>query len=136
MVNFNLNRDDSVIDDYFARRTYDESGNYIVKGLTARSRFHLKSGDNQGVFTTGNTDTLSIDISPGKAYVRGFDVYLPGTTVLDVDKPRDTKTVKNASVSYEMGSLLKVNNVNGTPFINIGGAVSYTHLTLPTKRIV
>ena len=64
---------------------------------------------------------MCVKLSPGKAYVKGFDVYLPGTTVLDVEKPRDTKTVKSASVSYEMGSLLKVNNVNGTPFINIGG---------------
>ena len=64
---------------------------------------------------------MCIKLSPGKAYVRGYDVYLPGTTVVDVDKPRDTKSVKAASVPFTMGSLIKVNNVTGTPFINIGG---------------
>ena len=46
---------------------------------------------------------------------------MPGTTVVDVEKPRDTKTVKTASIPFNMGSVIKVNNVSGTPFINIGG---------------
>ena len=67
---------------------------------------------------------MCVKLSPGKAYVRGHDVYLPGTTVLDVDKPRDTKTVNNASIPFNMGSLLKVNRTTGAPFINIGGTES------------
>ena len=66
-------------------------------------------------------DLMCVKLSPGKAYVRGFDVSLPGTTVVDVEKPRDTKTVKTASIPFNMGSVIKVNNVSGTPFINIGG---------------
>ena len=46
-----------------------------------------------------------------KAYVRGYDVYLNGTTVIDVDKPRDVKDIPSASVPFSMGSLLRVNNV-------------------------
>ena len=60
-------------------------------------------------------------LSAGKAYVRGFDVYLPGTTVVDIEKPRDTKTIKVASIPFNMGSLVKLNHVIGSPFINIGG---------------
>ena len=67
---------------------------------------------------------MCVKLSPGKAYVKGFDVYLPGTTVVDVEKPRDTKTVKAASIPFSMGSVIKVNNVSGSPFINIGGDVS------------
>ena len=44
--------------------------------------------------------------------------------MLDVDKPRDTETVNLASIPFEMGSLLRVNNVQGTPFINIGGGTA------------
>ena len=36
-------------------------------------------------------------------------------------KPRDTKDVKTASIPFNMGSVIKVNNVTGSPFINIGG---------------
>ena len=121
----------SEIKKYFAKRTFDESGNYAVKPFTVNLQNSLNDEvRTAGLFTEGqktddgndpSEDLLAVKLSPGKAYVRGFDVYLPGTTVLDVEKPRDTKTVKSASVSYEMGSLLKVNNVNGTPFINIGG---------------
>ena len=44
--------------------------------------------------------------------------------MLDVDKPRDTETVNLASIPFEMGSLLRVNNVQGTPLINIGGGTA------------
>ena len=121
----------SEIKKYFAKRTFDESGNYAVKPFTVNLQNSLNDEvRTAGLFTEdqktddGNNpseDLMCVKLSPGKAYVRGFDVYLPGTTVLDVEKPRDTKTVKSASISYEMGSLLKVNNVHGTPFINIGG---------------
>ena len=46
---------------------------------------------------------MCVKLSPGKAYVRGFDVSLPGTTVVDVEKPRDTKDVKTASIPFEYG---------------------------------
>ena len=67
---------------------------------------------------------MCVKLSPGKAYVRGYDVSLPGTTVVDVEKPRDTKDVKTASIPFNMGSVIKVNNVTGTPFINIGGSTT------------
>ena len=124
----------SEIKKYFAKRTFDESGNYAVKPFTVNIQNSLNDEiRTAGLFTEGqktdegndpSEDMMCVKLSPGKAYVKGFDVYLPGTTVLDVDKPRDTKTIKNASVSYEMGSLLKVNNVNGVPFITIGGATN------------
>ena len=64
---------------------------------------------------------MCVKLSPGKAYVRGYDVSLPGTTVIDVEKPRTTKTIKNASIPFSMGSLIKVNNVIGAPKISLGG---------------
>ena len=54
----------------------------------------------------GNTpsdDLMCVKLSPGKAYVRGFDVYLPGTTVVDVEKPRDVKSIGATSVPFRMG---------------------------------
>ena len=68
---------------------------------------------------TPSEELLSVQISPGKAYVRGFDIEKPETTILDVQKPRDTKETASASVPFEMGNLLQVNNVSGTPVIGI-----------------
>ena len=119
---------------YFAKRTYDESGNYSIEPFRVNTQNSLNDEiDSGGLYTAnqktdkGNDpsdDLMCVKLSPGKAYVRGFDVYLPGTTVVDVEKPRDVKSVKAASVPFNMGSTIKVNNVSGSPFINIGGDVT------------
>ena len=127
-------QDDSVysqIKKYFAKRTYDESGNYAVEPFRVNLQNSLNDEiESNGLYTEnqltdeGNKpseDTMCVKLSPGKAYVKGYDVYLNGTTVLDVDKPRDVKDIPSASVPFSMGSLLRVNNVQGTPYINLGG---------------
>ena len=116
---------------YFAKRTFDESGNYAVEPFRVTTQNSLNdevgSGglyiENQAT-DEGNTpsdDLMCVKLSPGKAYVRGYDVSLPGTTVIDVEKPRSTKTIKNASIPFSMGSLINVNNVHGAPKISLGG---------------
>ena len=119
---------------YFAKRTFDESGNYSIEPFRVNTQNSLNDEISSGGLYTENQktdngndpsdDLMCVKLSPGKAYVRGFDVYLPGTTVVDVEKPRDVKSVKAASVPFNMGSTIKVNNVSGSPFINIGGDVT------------
>ena len=126
----------SEIKKYFAARTFDESGNYAVEPFRVNTQNSLNDEINsRGLYTSdqltdkGNTpsdDLMCVKLSPGKAYVRGFDVYLPGTTVLDVEKPRDVKTIGASSISFSMGSLLKVNNVFGSPYISLGGSNNNT----------
>ena len=121
----------SEIKKYFAKRTFDESGDYSVEPFRVNLQESLNDErGNDGLFTDdrltdeGNTpdaDLMCVKLSPGRAYVKGFDVDLSGTTVLDVNKPRTTNTIDNLSIPFKMGSLLRVNNVQGTPFINIGG---------------
>ena len=62
---------------------------------------------------------MCVKVSAGTAYVKGYDVDITGTQVLDVEKPRDKKEVPSALVPYEMGTILKVNNVFGLPAPNI-----------------
>ena len=117
----------NLIRDYFAKRTYEESGDYSVGKFGVEVKESLNDGvSNEGVFNSdqttdqGNTpsdDLVSVKISAGKAYVRGYDIETVGTTILDVDKPRDTQTVANSLVPFEFGTLVKVNNVFGTPKI-------------------
>ena len=58
-------------------------------------------------------------VSPGKAFVQGWEVNRNGTSILDVAKPRDKETIDRANVSFTVGNLLRVNNVFGTPFIGV-----------------
>ena len=126
----------SEIKKYFAARTFDESGNYAVEPFRVNTQNSLNDEiSSRGLYTSdqltdqGNTpsdDLMCVKLSPGKAYVRGFDVYLPGTTVSDVEKPRDVKQIGASSISFNMGSLLKVNNVFGSPYISLGGSNNNT----------
>jgi hypothetical protein len=117
----------NIIRDYLAQRTYDESGDYVVDPFTFSLNNSLNDGlGNNGLFfsnektSEGNTpsdDLMCVKFSPGKAYVRGYDIEKTGTTIIDVEKPRDTETVTTANIPFLMGNLIRVNNVSGAPKI-------------------
>ena len=87
----------------FARRTNDESGDYYVKpfSITPRNTLNNYEGNN-GLFNTSDTtynnnrpaESLgTYKISPGKAYVKGYEVESNAPKFLDFQKPRSTKTL-------------------------------------------
>lgn len=111
----------NLLRDYMAKRTADESGNYIVKGLSVRAREHLISGNNQGVFTSaqgGLATKLVIDVEPGKAYVQGYDNELLVTQHVQIDKATDYASVEQAAVLADFGQYLIVDNVVGNWDVN------------------
>ena len=115
----------NLIRDYLAERTYDESGNYAVDPFnpSIHNSLNNRLGNNGLFFNNEKTyegnipsdDLMCVKISPGKAYVRGYDVENISTTILDVEKPRDTQPVSNVNIPFEMGNSLRVNNVSGSP---------------------
>ena len=119
----------ALLKEYIAKRTYEESGDYVVDPFSIEVNESLNDRTNsEGVFypnqrtDQGNTpseDLLALKISPGKAYIKGFDVEKPVTTILDVSKSRDTNKVESTSIPFQMGNLLKVNNTHGTPRVGI-----------------
>jgi hypothetical protein len=120
----------SVINNELARRTHDESGNYYVKPFVVTPTESLNDGEgNRGLLaadqvTPGGSvpsDDLALyQISPGKAYVKGYEIETVGTTVLDAPKPRTTKTVNNRSIFYNTGSTINLNRVYGAPLVGSG----------------
>ena len=119
----------SLIRDYFAERTFDESGHYSVQKFDVQVKNSLNDGvSNEGIFrsneitdqqNTPTDDLMCVKISAGKAYVKGYDIELTGANIIDVDKPRDKQTVDASLVPYQMGTILRVNNVFGAPAPNI-----------------
>ena len=115
----------NVIRDYIAERTFDESGHYTVDEFVLNVSNSLNDRiDNDGLFLENETtdegnnpsdDLMCVQVSPGKAYVAGYDVELDSTATIDVEKPRDTENVDSITVPFEMGHLLRVNNVAGAP---------------------
>ena len=132
----------NILSEEFARRTYDESGDYYVKAPTISARETLDDLiSNDGVFNenqkTYNNNTPSDDlgtysISPLKAYISGFEVETVSTIFLDFPKPRTTKTLQNQSINYVTGPTYTLNRVFGLPLIGL--STSYT-LSLRDSRV-
>ena len=120
----------SQIGDEMARRTYDESGDYYVKpfDVTVLNSLNDNKG-NRGVFQAGQftyggetpTDNLSLyKVSPGKAYVRGYEVETISPTFLDAPKPRTVATKEDQKIIYNTGPTLRLNRSFGNPTVGIG----------------
>ncbi len=135
------NTEYSVLGETLARRTFDESGDYSVRPFGVDVRESLDDGLNEGVYAAGtNTDQgattneglMAVQISPGKAYVRGYEIETSAPTFLDLAKPRTTEEFKGAITPAEVGNFTKVTKVYGTPDLSpfVSGEI-----TDPYKKI-
>ena len=121
------------IRDWVAERTYEESGDYSITPFRMGVFNSLNDNiGNNGLFFSDDTteqgnepsdDLMCLKLSAGEAYVRGYNVEKVGTTIIDVDKPRDVGIRSDVGLSYEMGNVIKVNNVT-KGIINSGNVVS------------
>ena len=78
----------------------------------------------EGQFTaagsTPSADLAICRVSPGKAYVRGYEVETISPSFIDVPKPRATRTIENTFFPYSTGPTLKLNSVYRSPTIGVG----------------
>jgi hypothetical protein len=128
----------NLIRDYFAKRTFEESGNYTLNKFGIDVLDCLNDGiSGDGVYRSneitdsGNVpsdDLMCVKVSSGKAYVKGYDVSLDSSKTIDVVKPRDKQIVDSALVPYQMGTVFKVNNVFGVPAPNINDDTKFVEL--------
>ena len=133
----------SVLGNTLAARTFDESGNYTVRPFGFEIRESIDNDyqgvTNLGTYASGATtddggtaaeDLLTLKISAGKAYVKGYRIEKLGNTRVDISKARDVKNVNAGITTFELGNFLNITNVYGTPDIgNISGE------TTPYKEI-
>ena len=132
----------NILSQELARRTYDESGNYYIKEFTTSLRDSLNDGEgNRGIYEEGQTtaqgsvpnENLAIyRISPGKAYVKGFEVETRSTTLIDCLKPRTTRLLQNQAINFGFGPTFEVDTVFGSA--TIGFNTSNT-LSLRDQRV-
>lgn len=123
-TNYNL------IANELARRTYDESGDYYVKPFSVSVKESLNDRvGNNGIYlpteqtkqgNIPNESLGSFTISPGKAYIRGYEVETISSSLLDFSKPRSTEKEENASLPFGVGRQLILNNVYGSIPVGFG----------------
>ena len=134
----------SVFGDTLARRTFDESGDYTVRPFQIDAREGItstvKGEEFRGVYANANDETQDgnaatedkfvLAVSPGKAYVRGYEIEKTAITFKDVNKARSFDTVNTGTLNTELGNFLKIDNLYNQPQVSdISGE------TTPYKQI-
>ena len=104
----------NVIGDEMAKRTYEESGNYVL------DQFIVSTRDSTTFSQTASSFKINID--PGKAYINGYRVETDQYRA-DVAKGIATATNTNAKIRLGYGNYVRVNQAGGNFAFNIGGLI-------------
>jgi len=88
--------------DQIARRTYEESGDYVV------DPFAIGTEE-----ISGNTTHINAQIGAGVAYVKGYRVETNNTTRLPIKKATVSANVTSQEVALTYGNYVEVDNVIG-----------------------
>ena len=94
------------IENTLAQRTFDANGDFVLQQFTSSFREHLVDGFNRGfyeAFQGGDESKVVMQISPGKAYVKGYSIDKTGTTNLELNKARTTESLTNANTPARLG---------------------------------
>ena len=124
----------NVLEETLARRTYDESGDYVVEDFPFNIREFYQTSENTGLYSLNVTTGLVNDIplsdaknklvgtvGSGKAYVKGFEIVNKETKYVNLDKSTDTIDRDNVLVKSTGPSTFFVTNVFGSIPVNQEG---------------
>ena len=106
------------IEQALARRTFDANGDFVIRQFTSSFREHLIEGFNRGFYESfqgGDESKVVMQISPGKAYVKGFEVTKDGTSNITLNKARTTESLTNANTPARLGNKLRLSGSYGLP---------------------
>jgi len=96
------------INDLIAKRTYEESGNYITKPFIAKYETNDSS-----------SNYLDLLVSPGVAYVYGYRAAIKEQRKIPIAKPQTYTTENNVNIPSIYGNYLLVND-SSVAALNLG----------------
>ena len=113
----------SAIMDTMAKRTFDTNGDFIIKNFVPTI-----------VNDPQNLDKLVLKVSPGSAFVQGYEIEKISTSTISVDKSRTTATDNSYIINSAYGNYTLVSGlVGGLPNINGSTLVELHNNTTPTS---
>ena len=134
------NTEYSHIADTFARRTFDESGNYTVRPFQYDLTECVTINENEGRYAAGvkteegntaSTDLLTLKVSPGKAYIEGYEMEKIAPSLIDITKARDFENYNAGVSTFNLGNFSLITNIYGSPDISL-----ITGETTPFKTLL
>ena len=90
----------NVLGEEMARRTHEESGNYILESFPLSTDDRIPSG-------AANSE-VQVVVGQGTAYVKGYRVENSGERSFTIDQIASTDTINNQNVSMEYGNYLEI----------------------------
>ena len=103
----------NVLGEEMARRTYEESGNYILETFPITTDDRIPTG-------AANSEVQCV-VGPGTAYVKGYRVENSGERSFQIDQIGQTETVNNQNVSMEYGNYFEIDTTsNSQGYLNLG----------------
>jgi len=95
----------NILGEEMARRTYEESGNYVLESFPVSSDDRIPEG-------SANTEVTAL-LGQGVAYVKGFRIENSGERSFTIDQIQSTETVNNQSIGIEYGHYVDVTGFSG-----------------------
>ncbi|QNH71363.1 virulence-associated VriC protein [Rhizobium phage AF3] len=93
------------------------AGDYKIKEVLSSTVFTFDTQRSNTVTeknkTVYRTDHFGVQISSGKAYVKGHPITLPGTTNIEIAKARTVDTSRNSSLSIGYGRYVVADSMTG-----------------------
>lgn len=137
--------DYNLLEDTLARRTFDESGDYVVDNFSVDVREYSQKDGNNGIFsadefslypditdpdnviqsklTAGEVSRKMIaSIGPGKAYVKGYEIVNKETKYRVINKARESLSSDNVTLKTKGLPTLSLTNVYGSVPLNKEGS--------------
>ncbi len=126
--------DFSVLEQTLARRTFDESGDYVVDNFAVDIREYAQKDGNKGIYgvdefglyngqTAGEAARKMVaSIGPGKAYIKGYEIVNKETKYLEINKARESLSSDNVNLKSKGLPTFNVTNVYGSVPLNKEGS--------------
>jgi hypothetical protein len=126
--------DYELIEEILARRTYDESGDYVVNDFSLDLREYYQKNNNKGIYPL-NKETELVNkkpieeaeslmvagVGPGKAYIKGYEIINKDAKYLDLNKSRDTLLKEDNRIKINSLAYFNVTNTYGSIPLNAEG---------------
>lgn len=99
----------SIVADVLAKRTYEESGNYVVNPFVVDA-----ISGSSSIVTGLDPNHFLGRINPGKGYAQGYPVGYDSTKYLQMRRGVDTTSVEYQQITFNYGSYYVLNEVAGS----------------------
>jgi hypothetical protein len=126
--------DYNLLEQTLARRTFDESGDYVVDNFSVDVREYAQRDGNRGLYAISDDGSFNglnagdayrkmiASVGPGKAYIKGYEIVNKETKYLEINKARENLASDNVTLKSRGLPSLNITNVYGSVPLNKEGS--------------